>query len=130
MDIEGLNLFDLRKSKAISEEVYNEIERRENKKRNLMRELQVTIDQPSEQSISQSVNPSIDRLIATSCNAPPLSQPSTSTPVTLSPYPPITFITPTTPTTTPTNVPLQGLKDQLQIAYKTEKFNDATGIGE
>ena len=63
IDIEGLNLFDLRKSKAISEEVYNEIERRETKKRNLMREL-------------------------------------------------------------------QGLKDQLQIAYKTEKFNDATGIGE
>ena len=25
---------------------------------------------------------------------------------------------------------MQGLKDQLQLAYKTESFNDATGIGE
>ena len=63
VDIDGLNLFDLRKSKAISEETYNELERRENKKRSLLREL-------------------------------------------------------------------QGLKDQLQVAYKTETFNDTTGIGE
>jgi hypothetical protein len=41
VDVEGLGLFDLRKSKQVSEETYNEIERRENKKRSLMRELQV-----------------------------------------------------------------------------------------
>ena len=43
------------------------------------------------------------------------------------PYPPSSSIH---TTMTPPYDALQGLKDQLQIAYKTEKFNDSTGIGE
>jgi hypothetical protein len=45
IDIEGLNLFDLRKSKKTSEQDYEEIEKLESKKRGFLRELQNVKDQ-------------------------------------------------------------------------------------
>jgi hypothetical protein len=63
IDVDGLNLYDLRKSRKTSEEDYDDIEKLNTKRRNLMREL-------------------------------------------------------------------GNVKDQLQIVFKTETFNDSTGIGE
>lgn len=44
IDIEGLNLFDLRKSKKTTEVDYEDIEKLESKKRGLLRELQSVKD--------------------------------------------------------------------------------------
>ena len=44
IDIDGLNLFDLRKSKKITEVDYEDMEKLESKKRGLLRELQSVKD--------------------------------------------------------------------------------------
>ena len=45
IDIDGLNLFDLRKSKKTTEADYEDIEKLETKRRQLLRELQAVKDQ-------------------------------------------------------------------------------------
>ena len=45
IDIDGLNLFDLRKSKKTTESDYEDIEKLESKRRQLLRELQAVKDQ-------------------------------------------------------------------------------------